>query len=590
MIHRVLPFVAATLVAACGAPLHAAEPFFPGAPYDAGIAHPDKILGFETGIRPANHAQIEACMKAWASTPRSRLFEYAKSHEGKTLYYLVISSARNIARLEAIKADLASLADPRKVSAAEGDQLAATLPAVAWMAYVIHGDEVSGSDASLVMAHHLIASTDPKVEALLENIVVIVDPLMNPDGRDRYLSQLAHDRTTQPNVDDQSVLHSRPWPAGRTNHYLFDMNRDWIVGTQPESRGRIAAIGSWHPQLLMESHEMGSQDTFLFSPPREPVNPNLAPTMRKWWDVFGNDLATSFDAHNWRYYHGEWNEEWYPGYSSAWAGYRGCIDILFEQASIATDGVKKASGVIETYRESVHHQLVGSMSNIQTLAKHRQDVLKDYLAQRRYAVAADSTFANRTFAIPASANSTRLRELVELLKLQGFELFMSQQELTASGKDQLGQEVQNVKLPAGTILIPNRQPEARLLAAMLEFDTRMTPEFLQEERRELLRFGRSRLYDITGWSISMLHDLPAYELSLSLPADATPYAPAPKAPANWATTTPTAWLIDGQDDASVAAAAQLMERGVTCRVINKPTILGTTRLSRGSIIIAQADN
>jgi hypothetical protein len=565
------------------------EPYFPNATYDAAIPTPDSLLKFEVGSKPVTHAQIETCMKAWASTPRSRLFEYGKTHEGRTLYYLVISSEENIKKLETIKSDFASLADPRKVSEQEGDHLASTLPAIAWMAYVIHGDEMSGSDASLVLAHHLIASKDEATAKMLNDVVVIIDPLMNPDGRDRYLTQLAHDRTERPNLDDQSVLHSRPWPAGRANHYLFDMNRDWILGTQPESRGRIKAIGEWHPQLLMESHEMGSQDTFLFSPPREPVNPNLAPTMRKWWDVFGNDLATSFDAHRWKYYHGEWNEEWYPGYSSAWAGYRGCIDILFEQASIETDGVRKASGVVETYHESVHHQLVGSLSNIRTLAANRAGILKDYVAQRRYAVSPESAFAKRAFVLLPTENRSRTESFISLMRLQGFEVFVTGEEMTVSGKDQLGRVVTNVKLPKNTVYIPNRQPEARLLAAMLEFDTRMTSEFLTEERRELLRFGKSRLYDVTGWSMTMLWDLPALEVEMPLPASPIPFVQATH-PAVEAVAAPTAWVFDGADDMSVAAAAHAMEAGVACRVTDKATRLDGHDFVRGSVVIAAADN
>ena len=568
------------------------DPFFPGATYNPDIKTPDQLLGFPVCSKPATHAHIEACMKAWADTPRSKLFEYAKSHEGKTLYYLVISSEENIKNLATIKADIASLADPRTLSASQSDDLAAKLPAVAWMAYVIHGDEMSGSDASLVLAHHLIASKD--LPDLLKKIIVIIDPLMNPDGRDRYIAQLSHDRTAQPSLDDQSVLHSRPWPAGRTNHYLFDMNRDWILGIQPESRGRIKSIGEWHPQLLMESHEMGSQDTFLFSPPREPVNPNLAPSMRHWWDIFSKDLATSFDAHGWKYYHGEWNEEWYPGYSSAWAGYRGAIDILFEQASIATDAVRKGSGVLETYRESTHHQLVGSLANLTTLAANRDGILKDFLAQRRDAVAATGPFADRTFAIVPNANRSRTAAFVDLMKLQGFEVFTSTGELKSSGKDQLGRVVTNKTLPAGTILIPNRQPEARLLAAILEFDTRMTRDFLEEERRELLRFGRSQLYDVTAWNITMLHGLEAYELAAALPADAKPYeppSPTPQAlPAKPTVDKPTAWVIDGEDDLSVAAAARIMERGVRCRVSDKPFTFDNHPFARGSVVVSIADN
>ncbi|MBS0195995.1 MAG: peptidase [Planctomycetes bacterium] len=564
------------------------QPFFPGAAYDNAIPTPDSLLGFPVGQKPATHAQIEACMKAWANTPRSRLFEYARSHEGKTLYYLVISSKKNIDNLAALKTDIAALADPR--TGGDADALAKQLPAVAWMAYVIHGDEMSGSDASLALAHHLIASTEDATAKLLDNVIVIIDPLMNPDGRDRYISQLTHDRTAQPGTDDQSVLHSRPWPAGRTNHYLFDLNRDWIMGVHPETRGRVKAIGEWHPQLFMESHEMGSQDTFLFSPPREPVNPNLAPTMKKWWDAFGSDLAGAFDVHQWRYYHGEWNEEWYPGYSSAWAGYRGAIDILFEQASIATDAVRKGSGVLETYRESVHHQLVASMANLRTLAANREGILADYLAQRRFAVSADSPFAKRTYAIVPGPNASRVRTFIDTMRLQGFEVFTAGEAFKASGKDQLGRDVADREFPAGTILIPNRQPEARLLAAMLEFDTRMSDDFLKDEYRELLRFGRSKLYDVTGWSMSMLHGVEAYELKTALPDKAAPFAPPPTVAPIADVPAATAFVIDGADDLSVAAAGRLMERGVRCRAADKPFAWGGVSFARGSIVVSVADN
>src|SRR5580700_6180706 len=250
-------------------------PFFPNATYDANVPSPDSVLGFPVGSKPATHAQIEAVFKAIAAkSPRCQLFEYGKTHEGRALYYMVIASEVNIGRLEALKGDLAKLADPRKVSKEEGDHLASTLPAVAWMAYCIHGSEMSGSDASLAVAYYLAAGTTPEVKDLLDNLIVIIDPLMNPDGRDRTLIMQAQNRTVQPNVDDQSLLHSGVWPSGRMNHYLFDMNRDWIFATQPETRGRLKAVNEWNPHYFMESHEMGSQDTFLFLPAREAINLN----------------------------------------------------------------------------------------------------------------------------------------------------------------------------------------------------------------------------------------------------------------------------------------------------------------------------
>ena len=272
-------------------------PFFPGATYDPAVPSPDSVLGFALGSRPASPAQIEAVITRIAQqSRRARLVRYGTTHEGRPLHYVVLASEANLARLDALQADLARLADPRTVSAAEADRLAAGLPAVAWMAYSIHGNELSSSDAALAAIHHLAAGTGDDVKALLAEIIVIIDPLMNPDGRERYLTMAQQNRTVQPSIDDQSVLHSEVWPSGRMNHYLFDMNRDWLWATQPETRGRIEAISRWNPHYFMKSHEMGSQDTFLFLPAREPLNTHFPPHALRWAETFAQDHAAAFDG------------------------------------------------------------------------------------------------------------------------------------------------------------------------------------------------------------------------------------------------------------------------------------------------------
>jgi len=572
-------------------------PFFPGARHDPAIPTPDSILGFPVGQRPARHSQIQACLKAWAAaTSRARLFEHGRTYEGRALYHMVISSEANIRRLDAIKADVGKLADARAVSAGEGDRLAANLPAVIWLGYTIHGDETSGSDAALALAWHLCACTDDDVKRLLDELIVIIDPVMNPDGRDRYLTNLGEDRTEQPSVDDQSVLHSRPWPMGRTNHYLFDLNRDWLFAVHPESRGRLAAISAWHPQVLVDAHEMGAQDTFLFSPPREPINRNLAPGFRRWGHVFGRDQATALDRFGWRYYHGEWNEELYPGYSTTWAAFRGAVGILYEQASIATDAVRRPEGTLLSYRESVHHQLASSLANLATLRANRAALMRDYAAQRREAVADSGAFAERMFAIVPGANRSRDAGFIELMHFQGLEMYTAPQAFTASGTDRLSRSIEKREFPAGTILIPARQPEARTACAILEMETRVSDEFLDVERSELLRMGRSKLYDITGWNLMMLHDVDGYELAMRLPAGAKRFEALP--PASDANSPkpstqpaePVAWAVDGADDLAVVAAARLMERGVKVRATDKATELDGRRYARGSIVITRADN
>ncbi len=566
--------------------------FFPGAHYDATVPTPDEILGFPVGSKPATHAQIEAVIKAIAAkSPRTKLFEYAKTHEGRTLYCIAISSEANIRNLDQIKANAAKLADPREVSNGDADALTNSAPAIAWMAYTIHGDEMSGSDAALAVIHHLAASTDDDVKKLLDQLVILIDPIMNPDGRDRCLRMVAENRTVQPSVDDQSLIHSEVWPSGRMNHYLFDMNRDWIFGTQPETRGRIAAARDWHPQYFMESHEMGSQDTFLFMPAREPINPNLPENVRKWQEIFGKELGAAFDRMGWRYYTGEWNEDWYPGYSSSWGGLRGAVQNLYEQASIISDAVRRGEGTLQTYREAVHHQLVSTMANLHTLATNRKTVLQDYVANRRANVAADGRYAQRMFAIAPSPNSSRQRIFLDLMILQGFEVHRARKEFIVNARDRLGRDVSAHEFPAGTMLIANRQPEANLLGAMLEFDPRMTDGFLNDERRELLRFNRSKLYDITAWNITMLFDLDGYEIAMPLPADADkvaePATPQAQAPAEQ---TAVGFVIDGADDQSVTLAGRLMEREVRVRVADKPFKFDNRDYPRGSVIVTRVDN
>jgi len=574
--------------------LNYSEPFFPGANYAPAVPTPDAILGFPVGTRAATPAQIEAVMKGLAAgSPRCRLFEYGRSHEGRPLHYLVIASETNLRRLDALKADYAKLADPRKAAKTDVDRLAASLPALAWMAYVIHGNETSGSDAALAVAHHLAAGSDAGVKALLEELVVIIDPLMNPDGRDRHVLGLAQNRSAQPSVDDQSVQHVGVWPPGRTNHYLFDLNRDWAVASQPETRGRIRAINEWNPHYFVEGHEMSSQSTFAFYPASEAVNLNFPANVQKWEARFADDLSAAFDRRGWRYFNGEQYDNWYPGYSSSWAALRGIVDNLYEQAHISVDAVRRPEGTLESYREAVHKQLVASMANLATLARNRREVLADFVAEKRQCVGPDATVPAHTFVIVPSANFTRQRQFIDLLQLQGFEVLAAGSAFQASGRDRLDREVKDRSFPAGTLLISTRQPLARLVLALLEFDPRMTPQFLNDERRELLRFNRSLIYDVTGWSLPMLFDVEAYTLAgeppvaaqatlaTALPASAEPLTNA---------ASPVAFAIDGTDDASVVAAGRLMERGVWLRLAEKPFTFGGKTFPRASVLITRKDN
>jgi hypothetical protein len=569
--------------------------FFPGTTYDATVPTVEELLGFRPGDRAALPSEVDACLAAWdAASPRVRRVEYARSHEGRPLSYMIVSAPENMARLDEIRAGLAALADPRGVDRAEADRLVDTLPATAWLAYSIHGDETSGTDAALAVLYHLTAGTNAEVTDLLRDLVILVDPMMNPDGRNRFLQQIAEHRATTPNVDDQSLLHSGYWPWGRGNHYLFDLNRDWLTAMQPETRGRIREAAGWHPLLFVDAHEMGALDTYLFAPARAPRNPHVPLRRNHWNDVFARAQSEAFDRHDWLYYTGEWNEGWYPGYSDSWAEYRGAVGILYEQAGYAEDAVRQASGVLTTYREAVHHQAVSSLANLQSLHAASRQLLAEFAEERRRAVAADGPYSGRTFAVLPTANAGRRDRLLDLLRLQGIEVWVAPREITGlAGIDQLGRRFTRRAIPPGTLLVPNRQPEAHWVATSLEFDTRMTDEYLERERKSILRDGSSSLYDLTAWNLTMLFGLEALTLDGDLPVGATrlaagegeapPVMEAPPEPA-------VAWVVDGADDRSVAAAARLMERDVRVRVASRALELGGAGFPRGSVVVLPADN
>ncbi|NVJ49969.1 MAG: peptidase [Gammaproteobacteria bacterium] len=558
-------------------------------PYRDDITPIADIVGHAPGARVIAPEKIVQALTLWSQqSQRLQVVEYAKTHEGRPLLAVFIAMPERLAQLEDIKARVQQLANPVNLSQAQANALIDQLPAIAWLAYSIHGNESSGADAALLTIYHLIASSDPEVSQLLEQQLIIIDPMMNPDGRARFAKQLQENRGLAVNLDDQSLLHTGSWPYGRTNHYFFDLNRDFIYTTQPETKGRVALINQWYPQLMVDGHEMGAQDTYLFAPAREPINPHLPLRRRHWGKVFAADQAQAFDRNGWRYYTGEWFENLYPGYSN-YAEYRGAVHILYEQARIAEDGVARPDGTIMSYSESVAHQFVSTMANLKTLGQHSKTLYREFVQERRENISRTGRYANRAFVVLPNENHSRVAEFVAMLERQNITVHRLTQTQQVTAIDQYGVTQQKYSLPKNSIVILNRQPEARLLATMLEFDVAIKPEVLQEERHRTLRDGSSLMYDSTAWNLTMMLGLPAVTVDdfnsshLQKWQAATPIVDAYNPQA-------VAYAIDGQDDNILGFTAQLLEQGVQLRAIDKATELGAVKLSRGSVILTFTDN
>ncbi|MHC5006610.1 MAG: M14 family metallopeptidase, partial [Planctomycetota bacterium] len=390
-----------------------------------------------------------------------------------------------------------------------------------------------------------------------------------------------------PNPDYQSMPHRGLWSAGRGNHYLFDMNRDWLPQTQPETRGRAAAILSWNPHLVVDSHEMGGLDTYLFDPPREPHNVNLSESNLTWRRRFSADQAAAFDRYGWSYYTQEWYEEWYPGYTNAWSALLGAIGILYEQAGVNAGEVKQASGRTLTYREAVLHHVVSSLANVRSLRANRVSILEDYLAERQWALVAEPL--ERAFILPPSGDRAKRARFLELMRLQGFELDITEGPVTATDAVEVwGEKVPEMVFPAGTAVVRSAQPQRRLLEALLGFDPHMTETFLAEERKEIERYRESRIYDVTAWNLPMAYGLEAYWARHVGPAG-VPEADAPPPRDNESAPT-YGWLIDGSSADIHRTLARLFDGDCKPRAATKPFTHGGIRYDRGTILLRRLEN
>jgi hypothetical protein len=574
-------------------------PFFPGAHYDPAVPTPDSILGQTHGSRLSHPAEIARAFQLFAEhSDRMTLTQFGQTHEGRPLLYAVITSPTNHARLDEIRRGHARLADPRGASQAELDELQRSLPPVAWMGYSIHGDELSGADAAFALGYHLAACTDEDVSGLLDDLVVVIDPCMNPDGRERIIGMVEQSAGYTPNLDYASMQRGR-WPHGRGNHYLFDMNRDWMAGSQPETRARWAAVLDWNPQLFVDAHEMSGLDTFLFYPQANPINPAFSDQHIYWQDIFADEAGAKFDQKGWGYYTREWADGWAPFYSDAWGSLVGAIGILYEQAR--TDGfqLRRASGEILTYREAVHHQITASAANLSSLRRHAPEVMAGYVANKLKNISDETPGNDRVLVIRADGNRDRLLRLQRTLEGQGIEYGVARSPIsltTVTGAR--GESAESMELPAGSWVFPARQPQRQLVRAFFDFDQRIDLETLKKEREELERRDSSKMYDITGWSLPHALDLEAYwgvsgELELEQPQ---PLASGGRVTGPEPNGYPTyGWIVDGRDDSAVAFAARAMELGLQVHLGDKAfddhDETGAPRAwSRGSLLIRRHEN
>lgn len=451
---------------------------------DPRVPSPEKVLGFRIGERFVTHSEVVsyATAVAAAAPERVRLESYGKTPEGRELLLLVVTAPENHARFDVIAEELRGLYSP---SPGKKTSPSADLPVFVWFSYGVHGDEASSPDAAMATLYHLAASREAEMAELLRRAVLIMDPMVNPDGRMRYVSWLTSAVTGQPDPNPDAREHHPAWPRGRTNHFGFDLNRDWAWATQAETRARLARYRRTPPQVHVDFHEMSAESTYFFPPTAEPLHSGLAPDTVKWLGVFGRENANAFDGRGWTYFVREVFDLFYPGYGDSWPTFNGAVGMTYEMAGGPAGGLsyRRKDGTVLTLKERALKHFVSGLTTLKTAAARREELLKDFAASR----ATYRSSPNRVYVVPADQDPYRLRLLLETLTAQGI-------EVRRARADDGG-------IRAGSLVIDTAQPSGALASALLDEKAELPSRFLEEERTKFLRREEDGFYDITAWSL-----------------------------------------------------------------------------------------
>jgi len=587
-------FALALLAAAPVAPALAQNPFGTG-PYDPAVPTPRAVLGYELGDRFTPHYLLSRYLDRLAATSRRiRVDTVAHTFEGREVYSVVVTSEANMARLPALRADMARLADPRGASPAE---LAAVVqravPAV-WLGFTVHGGEASGVEAAIALLYQLAAGQDADTRMLLDSLVILIDPLENPDGHERHVEDVTRARgmlgvPTSPDA----MVHQGSWPGPRTNHYYFDMNRDWFIQSQPETRGRVATMLAWWPLVAADLHEMGSGSTYYFAPPMPPVNKNVASDIVQWWDIFGRANAAAFDRHGWSFFRHEGYDEFYPGYGDSWPILMGSVGMTFEEAGSEGGAIRRDDGTVLTLREAAWHHYTAAWATLLTAARRVREKTQDFLAYRQSAVSEGERAPLRAVAIERDptgrADSLAARLLDNGIEVQRLAAAADVAAATLYG-DTLARPAH---LPAGAYVVDLAQPMGRLARAILEPDAQLDSSFIHEELERRRTGQDSRFYDVTAWALPYAFRVRAWALR-AVPPRTEPVAlaglregaarPAPPPRATYG------YAIRPGSEASLRMLAALLADSVRVWFAPEAFTQGAGRFPQGAFVVRVAAN
>jgi len=448
---------------------------------NADIPSPSQVLGFRVGEKHVSHDELVRYMHALASSSdRIKIETYGHTHEGRPLLLLTVTDPGNLEKIEDIRQKHLLLSDPAQSSGIDlRDQ-----PVVIWMGYSVHGNEASGLNASLLVAYYLAANKSDEMQQLLKNTIILIDPSINPDGYSRFSQWVNQFRSNVTITDPNNLEHNEPWPGGRTNHYWVDLNRDWLLLQQPESKARILKFHQWHPNILTDHHEMGSNATFFFQPGIPSRNNPFTPVQTfRLTEKIASFHAAALDRIGSLYYSRESFDDFYYGKGSTYPDINGGIGILFEQASSRGHARETDHGTL-TFPFAIRNQFTTSLSTMKAGQELRLELLehqRNFYKQSMIDAGKDPV---KAYVVDAQEDPFRLYHFARVLEQHQIDLFQP-----SSGFEINGHRYD----PENTLVIPTFQRQYNLIRSLFE---------------KVVNFQDSLFYDVSAWTFPPAFDLP----------------------------------------------------------------------------------
>lgn len=532
----------------------------------AQLQSPEQFVGYKIGTKYTRHHQVVEYFKhvAAEASQMMKLQQYGTTNEGRPLYLAFISNANNISNLENIRVNNLRLAKQSGDNATGNT----TNPAIVWLSYNVHGNETSSTEASMLTLFSLVDPSNTQTKQWLQNTVVVIDPCLNPDGRERYVNWYTSVLGKNYNVDPVAREHREPWPGGRSNHYYFDMNRDWAWQTQLESRQRVKQYNQWLPQIHVDFHEQGYNEPYYFAPAAEPYHEVITKWQRDFQKTIGRNHAKYFDTNGWLYFTNERFDLLYPSYGDTYPIYNGSIGMTYEQGGIRAGlGIITAEGDTLTLVDRVQHHFTTSLSTIETASQNGSRLIKEF---KKY-FETDHSGEYKSYIIKYKPEDReRINSLLQFFKNNNIEY--GRGSGNGSGFDYNTGKTGNFSISSEDIVVSATQPKSALVRVLFDPNPKLTD---------------SITYDITSWALPFAYGLQTYASKQNISLNNKGFSLTQN---KNQLTDAYGYVIKWQGVQSASAVAQLLKNGFRLRHAEAPFHVGSQIFPRGSSIILKSAN